>query len=241
MRARYRVLSAFLTVVMAFLALGCGYVEHNSLVKADASDLLSSKDRRPFEQVYEEYLLMMEQSPQMLISCPFCGGSGRSDTECKSCNGSGYKTDPNITMFAAFFPCRECAGAGYPKCSECFLGSYMDPDYQLKREEWDKQRRALLNEMGYSDAEIDAMDRARAKAYLQAHEQMPSEFEGVFQPSDLADAPSGCNACSGIGTCPTCYGDGLMENPYLGGKLQDCANCRSNKGKCWNCNGTGKK
>ena len=34
MRARYRVLSAFLTVVMAFLALGCGYVEHNSLVKA---------------------------------------------------------------------------------------------------------------------------------------------------------------------------------------------------------------
>ena len=133
MRARYRVLSAFLTVVMAFLALGCGYVEHNSLVKADASDLLSSKDRRPFEQVYEEYLLMMEQSPQMLISCPFCGGSGRSDTECKSCNGSGYKTDPNITMFAAFFPCRECAGDGYPKCSECFLGSYMDPDYQLRR------------------------------------------------------------------------------------------------------------
>ena len=63
MRARYRVLSAFLTVVMAFLALGCGYVEHNSLVKADASDLLSSKDRRPFEQVYEEYLLMMEQFP----------------------------------------------------------------------------------------------------------------------------------------------------------------------------------
>ncbi len=85
------------------------------------------------------------------------------------------------------------------------------------------------------------MDRARAKAYLQAHKQMSSEFEGVFQPSDLADAPSGCNACSGIGTCPTCYGDGLMENPYLGGKLQDCANCRSNKGKCWNCNGTGKK
>ncbi len=241
MRAKYRIVCAFMAILTAFSALGCGYAEHNVMVKADLSDLLRSKTKRPFEQVYEEYLQVMDQSPQMMISCPFCGGDGKLDVKCEACNGSGYELIPYITSFAAFSPCRECVGAGFQKCPECFIGNYIDPDYKTKRAEWNQQRRALLNEMGYSDAEIDAMDRARAKAYLQAHNQMPSEFEDVFQPSDIADAPSACNVCSGIGACPTCYGDGLMENPYLGGKLQECSSCRSNKGKCWNCKGTGRK
>lgn len=249
MRAKYRIVCAFMAILTAFSALGCGYAEYNVMVKADLSDLLRSKTKRPFEQVYEEYLLVMDQSPQMLISCPVCGGDGRLDTKCKGCNGRGSKALPGVTMFIANVPCGDCLGSGYTKCAACMNGRYLDPDYQAKHEEWDKQRRSLLKEMGYSDAEIDEMDRALAQAYLDTHNQTNPGSNHTLQPvapgsssqSKTPAASTMCKVCHGTGVCSTCYGDGLMENPYLGGKLQECSSCRGNKGKCWNCKGDGIK
>lgn len=243
MRAKYRMFLAFMAILTAFFTLGCGYVEHSGLMKADAPGFLPSKAKRAFEQVYEEYLLVMDQSPQMLISCPFCGGDGRLDTKCKGCNGRGNKALPGVTMFSANIPCGDCLGTGYAKCAACMNGRYLDPDYQVKHEEWDKQRRSLLNEMGYSDAEIDEMDRAAAQAYLDAHNQAGPGSNSIAVPggSSQPKAPAMCKVCYGTGVCSTCYGDGRMENPYLGGKLQECTSCRNNKGKCWNCSGIGSK
>lgn len=67
--------------------------------------------------------------------------------------------------------------------------------------------------------------------------------QNSYTPS--APRQQSCRICYGTGNCQTCYGSGWVNNPYVN-ERHPCTSCNNggnqpNRGKCWNCGGTGKK
>ena len=48
-----------------------------------------------------------------------------------------------------------------------------------------------------------------------------------------------CSYCLGLGTCPSCYGSGRVNNPYVTDSKNLCEDCRG-LGTCPKCHGSGK-
>ncbi|MDE6619639.1 MAG: hypothetical protein K2K74_03940 [Lachnospiraceae bacterium] len=162
---------------------------------------------------------LMNNKPSMTIPCTYCGGDGKLDKRCESCNGSGRQAIPGITMFSAFVPCSDCRD-GYQICAHCTFGMMFNPDYNEEQEAWTEKRHDIWCRMGYSDAEIRRMEIDEAKAYIDSYEPVPSP----------------CPSCNGSKKCWMCHGSHQFFNGY---GYQDCTKCTD--GTCTTCGGTGQR
>lgn len=146
------------------------------------------------------------------MPCTMCSGSKR----CSLCKGMGYIVSAG---YGTYIPCQGCAQSG--ACSLCKANN------------------------GYVLSSSQLYDANGNPIYV------PSGSGGYSGGSGSSSGGSGnsgssrygtysCPTCHGTGTCQTCGGDGIADSYYTGGDMI-CPNCRSNKGKCSVCNGTGKK
>ena len=160
---------------------------------------------------------LMQNKPQMNLSCTYCGGDGYLDTSCNTCGGSGTVINPRITMFVATLPCPDCIG-GYPQCGYCTFGIISNPNYEKEQKAWTEKRHDIWHQMGYSDQDIKRMEIEEAKAFL----------------ADYTPVESLCASCNGSKKCWRCGGSQYV---YSGMGISACTKCTD--GTCTVCGGTG--
>ena len=187
--------------------------------------------------IQNELNTLAANRPQVLISCAYCGGTGRVGDACASCGGTGMTSIPGVTMFAAAAPCTACRGNGYAICSQCTLGLIENPNYEADSAAWTQRRHELWGMLGYTEEEIRQLEIEEAQAYLGVSSDSGASYGGSYSELDTGERMPGiCRICYGTGDCPTCDGDRLYTNVFTGGQIV-CPNCTD--GLCWKCGGTG--
>jgi len=187
--------------------------------------------------IQDELNYLSANRPQAIISCPYCGGSGRESSPCKSCGGSGQVPIPGVTAFAAFVPCSDCRGGGYAVCGQCTFGTITNPNYDAESAAWTERRHELWALLGYSDDEIHRMEIEEAQNYLGIDSNSGNFLGDGYGDSAASETPPGlCRVCYGSGDCPNCGGDGFYQNMFTGEQIA-CPNCSD--GLCWKCGGSG--
>lgn len=143
--------------------------------------------------------------------CGMCGGTRR----CGLCMGRGGMVTAG---YGTYIPCMGCGQTG--TCSLCNANN------------------------GYVLSNSIAYDANGNRIYAPLNS---GGFNGGYSGGSSSGSSSSsrygecdCPTCHGTGTCQTCYGDGVASSYYTGGSMA-CPNCRSNRGKCSVCGGTGKK
>lgn len=188
--------------------------------------------------IQQELNELSANRPKSMISCTYCGGSGRLETPCETCGGSGLIPMREITMFSASVPCSDCRGYGSEICSYCTFGLMTNPEYKAESAAWTERRHELWGMLGYTAEDIHRMEIEEAKAYLGSVSDSGSfdSYESFSDVDSSSSVPGICLTCYGTGDCPTCNGDRLYLNSFTGNQIV-CPNCTD--GKCWKCNGSG--
>lgn len=145
--------------------------------------------------------------------CPSCFGSKK----CRFCGGQGG------TYLRYFIPCTICGQSG--KCMGC-------------------------REDGHNLSEIKYFDSKGNRVHTPSYPVINSSgnsgsnsggsSKGNNRSNDNRYGYYACPTCHGTGTCQTCHGTGIADSYYTAGSME-CPNCKTKKGRCSVCGGTGQK
>ncbi len=185
--------------------------------KEAAKDRAASKEET--ESTKESDLIKKKQELEQLrqtkipymISCSYCGGSGRSTAACIRCDGKGIADIPgNLSLVMS---CGYCMGSGREKCGMCMYGKMENPDYFVKCDARDKKIKEL-------EAEIAQMEGKSTENPITNPDPNPNPDPGPFpnpipdpDPNPISRISVECVKCKGTGrvTCTSCKGTGYLE------------------------------
>ncbi|MBQ9639827.1 MAG: hypothetical protein IJV22_09785 [Bacteroidales bacterium] len=120
-------------------------------------------------------------------------------------------------------------------------GYMLNPDGSLLSWEEYKQRRLQIEAQAYADLQQEQRNNGGSSGSTYDN----SRWEHIKQQNrEFYESRSGykdCPFCSipGNGKCRTCNGTGMQDEGFGLDKIP-CANCKSDRGKCSHCRGTGK-
>lgn len=154
-------------------------------------------------------------------TCFFCHGTAI----CSVCHGSGGTYNGYTGIY---YPCNGCLQSG--KCKYCsgtgtqIMTSYINSNG---------------SGVGIANDGLPPVYTSPGGSY--------GGYGGGYGGSDYNSGSNNsrygtydCPTCHGTGVCQTCGGDGIADSYYTGGSME-CPNCRSNRGRCSVCGGSGKK
>lgn len=204
--------------------------------------------------VKEQELAAKEQELEQLrktkvsymISCTYCGGSGKSAAACKYCSGKGIADIPgNLSLVMS---CGHCMGSGKEKCAMCMNGKMVNPDYSEQCEVRDGKIKKLEDEI--AQMKETSGDSSFSDSTLKP-EPIPSPNLFPDNPTDRISVD--CVNCKGTGrvTCSSCKGAGYLEKTnwtagYSGSGSKSyttkiSCSCDSGSRICIYCGGDGKR
>lgn len=137
-------------------------------------------------------------SQRVIVSCPICGGDGKTDTQyvtCSECNGTNY----------AYYSCSDCQGSGNSSCSYCSESGKIQ----------------CMNCSG--SGQLSFPQCGDCGTSLMSGETQCSSCNSTNINTTCTD----CSG-SGQSDCYNCYGSGnSMCNPCMGTgqKYEQCRNC----------------
>ena len=151
-------------------------------------------------------------SQRVIVSCPICGGDGKTDvqyTQCQECNGMNY----------GYYSCDSCNGTGSETCSGC-NGSGTEQCYDC-----------------YGDGIYDDHKVCESCGSWIYTDSESGEYPSTCDSCSSSSLTDSCTNCSGSGqmSCSWCQSYGASG-------VVPCSSCMGSGQKyeqCHSCNGEG--